>query len=125
MRRLEITIQVIIAALLITSISRLFDLLSGYGSLYHLVDFLIPFFLLVFSIVWFIRVRQNKKGARLMTGLFMSLPLLFAVGQVCYIWLDDEDIVFKVWVSFCVVVVSGIYTKFILKWYNQLGTDLK
>jgi Ca2+/Na+ antiporter len=124
MRRLEITTKVVAAVLALSAASKMIAVAQGERDVAVFWSLGITVTLLVFSIVWIKAVTARKRETIPLTVAFMCLPVVAAVAQIVSVWGDDEGVVFKVWVTLCLIGVTGIYLRFAMRWRRELREEL-
>ena len=123
MQRLAQFIIVIVIVLAISTATKTYELIKdGVGS-YGLINLAITVTLFAYSIIWFLQVRSKSARAKIMTLVFVFIPVLPAIFQVYMFWEDKEDIVFNLFASSGTAVLVGIYIRLIFRWLKKLNAE--
>lgn len=125
MRRLEITTKLVAIILTLSVVLKVIAVTRGERDVALFWSLGITLVLLVFSIIWLRAVVARKPESITLTVVFMTLPVIAAVAQIASVWNADESLVFKGWVTLCLIGVTGIYVRFAARCRRELSKELK
>lgn len=124
MRRLEIITKIVAVVLALSAFSKMIAVVRGKRDIALLLSLGVTVALFLFSIFWVKAVVARKSETVVITVIFMCLPVVAAVVNIASVWSDNEDLVFKGWVTLCLVAVTGIYVRLATYWCRKLRREL-
>lgn len=125
MRRLSQIILVIVVVLALSTADKIYEWIEDGTDPYKLLSLVITGICLVYSVIWFWQVRTKSNRAKIMTLVFMSLPVIASIIQLVTFWEDKSDIIFNVIASAGMIVLIGIYIRLIMGWLKKLNKEFE